>query len=114
MTRFMGYFDGIGESSVDIETKKLMQVKKLLDAYPMEMSENQAREIDLHNVLSNSEFIQKLPIYIKLVDFTNTQQVQTCYQMLENSQMAKDMKPDEALVLLDGQFSDIKVRLFAV
>lgn len=24
------------------------------------------------------------------------------------------MKPDEALVLLDGQFSDIKVRLFAV
>jgi hypothetical protein len=24
------------------------------------------------------------------------------------------MKPDEALVLLDGHFSDIKVRLFAV
>ncbi len=38
----------------------------------------------------------------------------TCYKMLESSQLAKDMKPDEALVLLDGQFSDIKVRLFAV
>jgi len=38
LTRFMGYFDS-GETSVDVETKKLMQVKKLLDAYPMEMSE---------------------------------------------------------------------------
>lgn len=48
-----------------------MQVKKLLDAYPMEISEEAAREINLENVLSNVDFIQKLPIYIKLVDFTN-------------------------------------------
>ena len=79
-----------------------MQVKKLLDAYPMEISEQAAKEINLENVLSNTEFIQKLPIYIKLVDFTNPVQAMTCYKMLESSQLAKDMKPDEALVLLDG------------
>lgn len=67
--KFCGYNNG--ESSVDLETKKLMQVKKLLDAYPMEISEEAAREINLENVLSNVDFIQKLPIYIKLVDFTN-------------------------------------------
>jgi phosphatidylinositol-4,5-bisphosphate 3-kinase len=34
-----------------------MQVKKLLDAYPMEISEQAAKEINLENVLSNTEFI---------------------------------------------------------
>jgi hypothetical protein len=79
-----------------------MQVKKLIDAYPMEISSKKASHINLQTVLRNSDFIHKLPIYIKLVDFTDFKQVHTCYQMLENSQLAKEMKPEEALVLLDG------------
>lgn len=45
----------------------------------MDISETAAREIDLQTVLSNSDFFDKLPIYIKLVDFTNPEQAATCY-----------------------------------
>ena len=37
-----------------------------------------------------------------------------CYDTLESSGLAKDMLPEEALALLDGEFGDIKVRIFAV
>jgi hypothetical protein len=37
-----------------------------------------------------------------------------CYDTLESSGLAKDMMPEEALALLDGEFGDIKVRIFAV
>jgi|LakMenE18May11ns_1017448.scaffolds.fasta_scaffold8546967_1 hypothetical protein len=51
----------------------------------MEVSEKQAEKINLQNVLNNSDFIQKLPIYIKLVDFSDRVQAKTCYNMLEKS-----------------------------
>ena len=37
-----------------------------------------------------------------------------CYDTLESSGLAKDMLPEEALALLDGEFGDFKVRIFAV
>lgn len=38
----------------------------------------------------------------------------TCYNYLEKADIANKLKPEEALALLDSQFGDEKVRLFAV
>ena len=40
--------------------------------------------------------------------------IRICYDTLELSGKAKETLPEEALALLDGQFGDIKVRIFAV
>jgi hypothetical protein len=37
-----------------------------------------------------------------------------CYEALNKSGIAQDMHPEEALALLDGQFGDFRVRIFAV
>ena len=55
-----------------------------------------------------------MPVFIRLIDFTDHDQVKMCYDTLESSALAKDMLPEEALALLDGEFGDIKVRIFAV
>ena len=65
-------------------------------------------------MIQQSNFIYKLPVFIRLIDFTDHDQVKMCYDTLESSALAKDMLPEEALALLDGEFGDIKVRIFAV
>lgn len=65
-------------------------------------------------MLEHSNFIYKLPVFIRLIDFTDHIQVNTCYNLLESSNLGKDMTPEEALALLDGEFGDIRVRIFAV
>ena len=64
--------------------------------------------------MEHRNYIYKLPVYIRLIDFTNQKQLQNCYKVLESSSLGKEMTPEEALALLDGEFGDIKVRLFAV
>ena len=96
------------------KTKTLQQVKKLLDAYPMDVEEEEAKEIKVSKVLEHSNYIYKLPVYIRLIDFTDQKQVKNCYNLLESSSLGKDMTPEEALALLDGEFGDIKVRIFAI
>ena len=54
---FQGYRYTDKENKVEKETEILMQVKRLLDAYPMEISESEADKINLQNVLNNSDFI---------------------------------------------------------
>jgi hypothetical protein len=39
--------------------------------------------------------------------------VKICYNFLEKSERAKNMKPEEALALLGSQFGDEKIRIFA-
>ena len=96
------------------ETESLKQVKKLLDAYPMDLDEEDAKLIKIDTVLEYRNYIHKLPIFIKLIDFTDHEKIRICYDTLDGSGLAKDMIPEEALALLDGQFGDIKVRIFAV
>ena len=65
-------------------------------------------------MLEYRNYINKLPILIKLIDFVDHSKIRICYESLESSGIAKDMQPEEALALLDGQFGDIRVRIFAV
>lgn len=53
------------------KAKALKQVKTLLDAYPMEVPEEDARKINLSQVLEHSNYIYKLPVFIRLIDFTD-------------------------------------------
>jgi len=60
------------------------------------------------------DYVDILPSFVKSVDFTVGTQLKTCYNYLEKSEIALTLKPEEALALLDSQFGDEKVRLFAV
>lgn len=99
---------------MDDETEALKQVKLLLDAYPLDLQEEDAARITIKTVLDYRNYIHKLPILIKLIDFTDHDKIRICYESLETSGLAQDMSPEEALALLDGQFGDITVRIFAV
>ena len=99
---------------LDQEIKSLRIVKELLDAYPMDLDEEKANSFNVDTVLEYKNYIHKLPIFIRLIDFTDHKKIRTCYETLDGSGLAQDMLPEEALALLDGQFGDIKVRIFAV
>jgi hypothetical protein len=71
-------------------------------------------DINVETVLKYKNYIQKLPILIKLIDFCDHSKIRICYETLDMSGQAKETLPEEALALLDGQFGDIKVRIFAV
>lgn len=92
----------------------MKQVKKLLDAYPMELEEKDEEQLSIDKVLEYRNYIHKMPIFIRLIDFTDHEKIGICYDTLDGSGLAKDMLPEESLALLDGQFGDIKVRIFAV
>ena len=51
----------------------------------MDLDENKASMIDIETVLSFKNYIEKLPILIKLIDFTNNEHVRICYETLEKS-----------------------------
>lgn len=107
--------DGALENvNLENETKSLKQVKRLLDAYPMDLDEDEEEGIDVDKVLEYRNYIHKMPIFIRLIDFTDHEKIGICYDTLDGSGLAKDMLPEESLALLDGQFGDIKVRIFAV
>jgi hypothetical protein len=53
-------------------------------------------------------------MYIRSIDFTDSREVQMCYQFLENSDQSKHTLPEDALALLDAEFGDERIRLFAV
>ena len=79
------------------------QIKKLVEYYPREVDEDTQREIEengVKNILKHHKYIYKLPVYIRLVDFTDQEQLNDCYDKLENQELGKDMTPEEALALL--------------
>jgi hypothetical protein len=85
-----------------------------VEAYPLDLDEAKANQIDIATVLGYKDYIEKLPILVKMIDFTNAEHVRICYDTLNKSKQADRTSPEEALALLDGQFGDINVRIFAV
>ena len=85
-----------------------------MDAYPNEPDDDDEGELEVDKVLEYRNYIHKMPIFIRLIDFTDHEKIGICYDTLDGSGLAKDMLPEESLALLDGQFGDIKVRIFAV
>ncbi len=73
----------------------------LLDAFPFDPSDSD-NNIDVDIVLEYRNYINKLPILIKLIDFLDHSKIQICYNTLNMGGIAKDMLPEEALALLDG------------
>jgi len=53
-------------------------------------------------------------MYIRSIDFTDPHEVAMCYNFLETSEQAKHTLAEDALALLDAEFGDERVRLFAV
>ncbi len=75
-------------------------MKKLLDAFPFDPIDSNSIDVDI--VLEYRNYINKLPILIKLIDFLDHSKIQICYNTLNMGGIAKDMLPEEALALLDG------------
>ena len=103
-----------GNEILKDETKQLQTVKRLLDAYPNDPDEKLVQKLSVDRVLDYRKYIHKMPIFIRMIDFTDHEKIGICYDTLDGSGLAKDMMPEEALALLDGLFGDVKVRLFAV
>ena len=105
-----------GENKIEKKVKTLQQIKSLLDTYPRDVNPDDAEKINKNvgEILEHRNYIYKLPVYIRLIDFTDQKQLKNCYEVLESDDLGKDMTPEEALALLDGEFGDVKVRLFAV
>lgn len=86
----------------------------MLDKYPLEEKEDRDYSYNPQLIFQNKKYVDILPSFVKAVDFTNREQVIVCYNYLEKSEKARNLKPEEALALLDSKFGDEKVRLFAV
>jgi len=80
----------------------------------MDLEEEEQAELCVDKVLEYRNYIHKMPIFIRLIDFTDHEKIGICYETLDRSGLATDMLPEESLALLDGLFGDIKVRIFAV
>lgn len=100
--------------NLENETQSLKDVKRLLDAYPLDLEDGEDHNLCVEKVLEYRNYIHKMPIFIRLIDFTDHEKIGICYDTLDGSGLAKDMLPEESLALLDGLFGDIKVRIFAV
>ena len=92
----------------------MQTVKRLLDAYPNDPDEEVVQKLSVERVLEYRKYIHKMPIFIRMIDFTDHEKIGICYDTLDGSGLAKDMMPEESLALLDGLFGDVKVRIFAV
>ena len=101
MTLFLKHLYG-SKVNLEDETKSLKQVKRLLDAYPMDLEEDEEEDISVEKVLEYRNYIHKMPIFIRLIDFTDHEKIGICYDTLDGSGLAKDMLPEESLALLDG------------
>ncbi len=71
----------------------------MLDKYPLE---NKDSNYDSRLLFKLKNYIDILPAFIKSVDFTDQKQIHICYKYLEKSEKARNIKPDEALALLDS------------
>jgi hypothetical protein len=83
------------------EQEQIKHVKALIQAYPLDLAEDEAEGIDVKNILTYCRsYITKLPIYIKLIDFTDHRMIKMCYDNFDKT--GNEMSPEEALALLDG------------
>jgi hypothetical protein len=75
--------------------------------------EKELEEYDRQLVQQYRHFALNICMYIRAIDFTNQDEVAMCYNFIETSDQAKNCKPEDALALLDAEFGDERVRLFA-
>ena len=76
--------------------------------------EDKYSNYDPKKLFQYRNYIDILPAFIKAVDFTDYKEVAICYNYLDKSEKTHNIKPEEALALLDSQFGDEHIRLFAV
>ena len=87
------------------------KIRDLIQAFPLEKVEEC---YDRKLVQKYKHFVLNIAMYIRSIDFTIQSEVAMCYHFIETSDQAKNCKPGDSLALLDGEFGDERVRLFAV
>jgi hypothetical protein len=73
----------------------------MVERFPLEdrvLRKNESYEPHLLFMYRN--YVDVIPAFIKAVNFADSRQVRICYQFLDKSERAKNMKPEEALALL--------------
>ena len=70
-----------------------------MDAYPNEPDDDDEGELEVDKVLEYRNYIHKMPIFIRLIDFTDHEKIGICYDTLDGSGLAKDMLPEESLAV---------------
>ena len=90
-----------GEEFLQKESEELKKVKQMIDRYPLEDKVLGKGEVYIpHLLLKHCHYIDVVPAFIKAVNFTDSSQLRLCYDFLDTSEKAKNMKPEEALALL--------------
>lgn len=89
----------------------------MIDRYPLEeensgLKKGESYEPEL--IFKHRNYVDVIPAIIKAVDFSNPIQLQDCYNFIDENEKAKNLRPEEALALLDSQFGDEKIRIFAM
>ena len=101
----------IESNVVEEETKQINQISELIRKFPLEKEQE---EYDRKLVQQYRHFMLNISMFIRSINFTNQDEVAMCYNFLETSDQAKNCKPEDALALLDAEFGDERVRLFAI
>lgn len=99
------------EKSTESESKQIHQIREIINAYPLE---TEHESYDRQLVQKYRHFVLNIAMFIRSIDFTNKNEVALCYNFIQNSDQAKNTKPEDALALLDAEFGDERIRLFAV
>lgn len=97
---------------LEIESEHLNKVKQMIDRYPEEDKDPLIYEPAL--LFKYRDYVDVIPAFIKSVNFADPVQVAQCYHFLETNEKAKNLKPEEALALLDSQFGDEFIRIYAL
>ena len=78
-------------SENELEQDAFNDLKKLIDEYPLDIKAEESKFIDAEKILKIKNFITKLPIFIKLIDFTNPNNFErVCNYLLSCSDYAAD------------------------
>lgn len=83
----------------------------MINAFPLEKHYD---NYNRHYVQFYRHFILNIAMLVRSIEFTNKEEVAMCYFFIEHSDQAKNCKPEDALALLDAEFGDERIRLFAV
>lgn len=87
----------------------------MIDRYPLEDKGTKKSELYEPKLLfKHRNYVDVIPAFIKAVNFTDPNKVIVCYDFIETNEKAKNLKPEEALALLDSQFGDERIRIYAL
>ena len=84
----------------------------MIDRYPQEDKDRATYEPSL--LFKYRHYVDVIPAFIKAVNFSDPSQVGKCYSYLQNNEQATNLRPEEALALLDSQFGDEYIRIYAL